>query len=458
MRDAARGGFLPFQLGDSFGWIALSVLLVIRVAVGAVILRSPERTLWPDSDGYLRLARALVHEGAYQGDSGSPLDLMRTPGYPVFLALTFRCFGESLEAVLYLQLLMGTIVGMALFVVGKALWSRTTGFLAAWIYLLTPNAFVWSLAILSDTLFTLLFVLAILPLVITPKRRTARGVILSGLIVGCATLVRPIGLLLVPLWSVLLVGYSVQRGLSRKRALVVGAAFALSATVILFPWAFRNLLVWDRFTISSITTWNLGRYQAPAALARAEGITLEEARTQIPTSRLPRPGDAKRYLKVILEHPIEYLVAHAHGTWLVLSEAAQPNYARLIGVRYRGSGVISALRRGSVEEAIAALGALMRAPQVRWLTLAVWLTLLFQGLTYLSALKGILSLSKLDPAHRWLSALLILSAVVFILSPGPVGNGRFRLPAEPVLAVVAAIGVTAVVENRLSRGLPKAGS
>jgi hypothetical protein len=60
---------------------------------------------------------------------------------------------------------------------------------------------------------------------------------------------------------------------------------------------------------------------------------------------------------------------------------------------------------------------------------------------------------------RTVAILAALTALAFLLIPGSVGTGRFRLPAEPFLSLLAGIGLAGVrpAEENSARAGQEAG-
>ena len=422
-------------------WALLLLLFGGRLAPVQIIRQAPDKALWPDSATYLEVAHEWVEGKGIAGDPNSSSDLYRSPGYPAFLAAVFRIAGENYTPVVVVQLLMGVAVSLMLFALGRMFWSPRVGYAAALLYALTPNAVLWALSILSDTLFVFLVAAALLCLGLLMKTERTRWAVVSGVCLGLGALTRPIGQLLVPLWILGMVVWAIWRRTNLRRTFVAIAALALATLAVILPWAYRNQVVHGLFTLSPIETWNLGYYAAPYTLARAEGISVEAAREQIPTSVIPQPGDRARYLRILLDHPLDYLYVHWRGTWYLLSEVGQPNQAQLVGERFQTPGVLVALRQGDLGTAFSNLLAALRDPRLRWFVLITWPALAFQALVYVLSLKGLIALFRQGGAARWVGLLLLATIAVFVLVPGPVGNGRFRLPAEPLLCLLAAIGI-----------------
>jgi hypothetical protein len=254
-------------------------------------------------------------------------------------------------------------------------------------------------------------------------------------------LTRPIGQVLLPLWALVILGCMLRQRASFWRTLACTALFVAAGPAYVLPWAFRNQRLDGDFTLSPIDTWNLGYNSAPYTLARAKGISVEAAWEQVLTSRVFQPGGRGRYGRILLEHPLDYLYVHWRGTWYLLSEVGQPNLAQLVGERYQTPGFLVALRQGDARQAAANLLAGLRDPVMRWFLLISWPSMAFQLAIYLLALKTVSMLPRQPVAQRIVVALAVLAAAAFILVPGPVGTGRFRLPAEPLLCLLVAVGI-----------------
>jgi 4-amino-4-deoxy-L-arabinose transferase-like glycosyltransferase len=425
-------------------FFALAIAIVARILLADIIRRTPEKALWPDSGGYVTLARAIADGRAYRDPEGSSIDLMRPPGYPLWLAGFFRAFGEDFFAVVVGQLALGVAASLLIWAEGSRVAGERTGQTAAILYVLTPNAILWGAAILSDGLLVFLVTLAFVCVARHLRGRGASWALLSGVFIGLGAMARPVALVLIVVWPAVILAAGLTGHTRIRRSRLAALLFAAGALSIVVPWAYRNSMAYRVFMFSSIDTLKLGRYDAPYTLAHAEGITLEEARERIPTSRVPQPGDRARYLAILLEHPLDFIYVHARGTWYVLTEAGQPNVAQLVGERYQTAGVGEALRRGALGEALERLTAALGDPQRRWFVIAPWTAIVFQTVVYLAAAWGAVRAARSTGALRVVAILAALTALAFLLVPGSVGTGRFRLPAEPFLSLLAGIGLAGV--------------
>ncbi len=421
----------------------LGAILLLRLLPVSVIADGPDKAIWGDSLTYLEVARLWQGGRGVTSTLASNADLERPPGYPAFLAAVFGLAGENFALVVLLQLIMGAGISALLYTMGRII-SPGVGYGAALIYALVPDAVLWAMAILSDTLFTLLVCAALACLLLAFPGRRMLLLALGGLLLGLATLTRPIGLAIFPIWAILLIARVARRTNGARAAVLPGALFLGAALLPIGLWSARNLATHGIFTVSPINSTNLARYHVPYTLAEAEGISVEEARARIPTSGPVTPQDRARYLQILLDHPMAYLKVHARGTWLLLSEVAQPNQAQLVGERFRTPGVLTALRQSDPSGALAGLLEQLQDSRLRWFVIITWPSLAFLLALYLLSLVGGIRLMRDVGESRWIGAFMVLTAAAFVLIPGPVGNGRFRVPAEPMLAFLASGGVAAL--------------
>jgi 4-amino-4-deoxy-L-arabinose transferase-like glycosyltransferase len=425
------------------GLFLLLTVLALRVLPSIVIYAHPDRALGGDSPAYLGLADVLYSTGRYVDPGNNAMDLARPPGYPAFLAIMQAVGLDRLGDIVIVQLLMGGVVCLLLFLVCREAWSREAGLVAALIYALNPNSVLWATSIYSDTLFTLLVMSAGAALWRLYASGRAGWAILAGLTLGIATLTRPIGLAMILLWSLAVAGMALARRMTWRRAIILAALFSVCAAVVVVPWAYRNKATHGVFAVSTIDTFNLGYYQASSALARGAGITIDEARARVMRSDLPVAEARARYLGVIAQYPREYLAIHLQGTLVLLTEVGQPCIARLVGEHYRFAGILVALREEGPRAAASALGAALRDPTGAWFFLVPAVSMAVLYGTYGLGLWGIGKLTLGQRKIAWLALLCSLTVLALVLIPGPVGNDRFRLPTEPFLCVLAGIGATA---------------
>ena len=399
------------------GTLVLLLSIALRLLLWWGLGSAPQ---WlPDSSTYVAPAQSLLESSAFLDGTGVP-DTVRTPGYPLFIALPLA-LGWGLSGVVLLQHLLA--LGMALLLAAWTMprfgaWAAgAAGALASLNFLLC----LYPGFLLSETLFAFLTTGSVLALgsALLSRKGILRRIALAAALAGCAALVRPIGLyFLVPACLTLLLCLPARR---LAAALVFLAVFALAPGA----WMVRNHALTGQFSLSGIASLNLLGYQAAGTLAVKEG------------------GD--------------YAAAHRRINAQLLAQARERFDAQA------GDGPARSL--GDIQREMA-LGIIKdnHGPFVRHLLRNMAATLLGNATTHLERLTGLSpgtartaalcsTLPALLLALYGLAgllfrspriALLILLTVGYFVSVaalGGVGGSRFRIPVQPLLCLLQGVAL-----------------
>ena len=250
---------------------ALGVRLAAAFAVQSWVSRTPGRLclIAGDAEGYWGLAQALVQRGEF-AIYDPPRQVLRMPGFPLWLAAGMRLFGERVLWHRVGLALVGTATCAMTALLARRLAGDRAGLVAGWLAALSPPLAGLSVLILSETLFALAIVVHLWCLAVVWERladqpaapegdppTSPTGTLLvawgAGVTAGVATLIRPSWLPFLPLVAALLVVglpwlERLRTGGARSgasvgfRLLVAGLMLAgLGAT--LAPWVMRNARV-----------------------------------------------------------------------------------------------------------------------------------------------------------------------------------------------------------------------
>jgi 4-amino-4-deoxy-L-arabinose transferase-like glycosyltransferase len=251
-------------IGLGARWIVLA--LVVRVPAALLVdawARSRgQLCLFDDTRVYWHLAGQIRAGLSYMVPQyGVPHFALRTPGYPLFLAVCRVFFGESTLAPRLLQAVLGAAsVGLLVDLVRRTVGPVERGRLAAgWAGLIgaiEPFSAGLSVLLLSEALFVPLVLLALCGLERLTRTDTwsagklAVAGIGSGVVQGATVLVRPSWLLFVPLAAVwVAVATRAERWPMRgTKASLLLLGFALAMA----PWWVRNEVVFGRFVPSAL--------------------------------------------------------------------------------------------------------------------------------------------------------------------------------------------------------------
>lgn len=171
------------------------------------------------------------------------------PGYAIFMKPFFLLAGAgaALRGVQVAQAVLGAWTCFLIYRLGRRIHSRKAGLAAAFLACFFPHYIFYTSVYLSETLFTALFLAALLLFIRAAARPRTRTWFLAGLLAAACALVRPAAATLAPA-AVLSIWRSApdRRGRLRAAGLILAGAIALVG-----PWAARNLIAYDRFVLVS---------------------------------------------------------------------------------------------------------------------------------------------------------------------------------------------------------------
>ncbi len=206
---------------------ALLVLAGIILA-GLVLRLAVPRGIWLDEAISIHQARLSLHDlfrNLYNGDRQPPL-------YHLTLWLTIRAFGHGEFAVRLPSLIAGTLVIPVLYELGRELYDRRTGLIAAAFAAVSP-VLIWYAQEVRMYEFVALFGLLAL---LTQLRAIRNGTMLNwaAYILATAALLwsHYFGLLLILVQQLIFVGVLVHRRRSGQPVRALALGFAYSAAVL----------------------------------------------------------------------------------------------------------------------------------------------------------------------------------------------------------------------------------
>jgi 4-amino-4-deoxy-L-arabinose transferase-like glycosyltransferase len=229
------------------------LLVALLAALHGAFFIAYQRPEWPtvaDQDGYRRLGRALAETGRFTRFPDEPTfvpEVIRTPGYPAFVAVVYTLFGPSQLAVAIAQTLLFVAIVLLVFSIARACAPPGVAVGAAALTALYPT-FPYFGALVMTELWTT-FVLTAAFAVAFRARRTGAvtDYAILGALLGVAALSRP-AFVLLPVAMIAAGGLLFWR--SRGRA-VRPWGWALAVFVLtLLPWLAFNQAVMGRFALA----------------------------------------------------------------------------------------------------------------------------------------------------------------------------------------------------------------
>lgn len=429
--------------------------VVIRLPFFVMVIVNPDAPYTShDSFRYDYIGRNLISNNSYSMYLERPevKDPVRTPGYPLFLSAVYAVFPNKSIFVALIQLFIDCAIVLLIFGMGRVLFSETVGLVAGFLYGLNFHQALFTTQILSEILFTLFLASFVFLFVIFLKQGKSYSLLWSGILLGVSILIRPIALFLPILPFFFLV----------RKKVTFRLIILFLATVILFPvcWSIRNSLVFDQFFLTKIHSVNLIAYGAANIIGHTKDLTRKEAedvfmknikqKYALTNYEIEHYDDnplicdkiAGEARKIVLSHPFIYLKNQILGVIHTIlpinigftadvikgkgtgSSNLKPIYSLFFRYLFRGK-VLTAIKIFT-EERVKSIGFGM------WVILGFMIV--YQIILYVLAILGI----KKQPMTS-VMLFLIITIAYFIVIPGEVGEARFRVPVEPLIAILAAL-------------------
>lgn len=409
-----------------------------------------------DSFWFLQTAQGMLHGCGFArwvNGACESAEIMRTPGYPLMLALI-----PDPRWAMAVQDLMG---GAICLLVGWWMW-RCWGIgaalLAEFFIAFDLPSIVFADHVMSEQLFQFTLVLAMVPplLVASGMLKGSRAMataIVSAVIAGFAILVRPIGIL-IPFTTPIpyLFSFAIPR---RSRIAMAAIAFALPGLAIV-GWSARNYAETGYFGLSVEGPIGLYFFRAAEVVAREDGTALLPTQaamgqrlgvgmdriydTDVQTPALVERMD-RMAEQVLFAHPIEAAVMTLESAAYIALFPMRTQVADLVGTGGGSTGWGLSSGAPSAGRFRAELDKVLASPVLSALIAIEMLMLLAMWAGVVVALVRCVRAPR--DYRLWVLYLTVVSLVLLVVGAGGEADVRFREPVVPLLAIVAALGWTA---------------
>ncbi len=236
---------IQVSLDQSFTKIVLLIFILSLVTRFAMfIIGGP--VIETDSVHYIGVSENIVQFGAVLEKDSFTGQLrpqtLRTPGYPVLMALFLKIFGSyenGLNALVIFQIIIISGISILVAIIGKRYFSTKVGVLAALISAFDPWLSYASLAVLTEALFSFFFILSFLIGALAVQKRNWQWALWWGAIFALCTYIRPVTQhhYLIPF----IIFATLPINLSRKLLLIAVSLIGFSLLVGI--WIYRNKVI-----------------------------------------------------------------------------------------------------------------------------------------------------------------------------------------------------------------------
>lgn len=440
--------------------LALAVRLLIPL-LGWLFVTPAPLVREPDSESYLHAAEKLG-----RSDQQHEPELVRTPGYPLLLKLGIWLKHVDLTTIL-LQIGLGCLTTFLVYRLSQSVFERNDlATAAALLYACEPVSALYCSKLLGETLFTAVLTLSLWLLCRWVRQPGWGNLLWAAAAQAYAIFIRPVAYVLPLVLACTLVAVLWKRGPSRRELLSRAGAFLLLSMASAWAWQARNYFTADYVQFSAISDINLYYYQAAAVLAQRRGVSLQAMQRELgyfdddvyfachPDQRSWTQAERYAYIgregrRIIAEHPALMLRIQLQGAAALLLDPGVSAYLGFFRLDKAHTESGAAADKTAEQRASAPRSMLMRvmhALREKPLVVALYGALSLVWLIYAAlAVRGLLAKSVWQSPCGWL--VLSAAAALILLSGGPVGYHRFRLPVMPEICLLAGCGAVRLRET-----------
>lgn len=414
-----------------------------------------------DALGYVALAEHIVggegfiYKGLYSA--------VRTPLYPLFLALLFFLRLPMPWTVLIIQNMLASIAAVLIYRIGSTLFSRRVGSIAGYIYALEPYMIMTSNLATTETFFNVLVLSFALVFARWYMGHTSKKHLFwSASLLGLMVLTRPVVKFL-PLIIIPLIGIRYAKTHNMRAFVPHTLVFLSLFLAVLAPWSLRQYVRFGTARLTNIDANMMYFRIAPIIVSMEEGISYVNAIGTLKErliAKYPEYTDERGYTfdyydfmttetkRMVSQNPLPVVQYYAlslipgltgTGYEYILEEVF---HVKRREVRVSFTELLLKKDFGAYRHAVSRLDVLQAV-------------LIGGALLWVAAYLLIFwaFLRKVKWKEQWpMFAMLILFGGYFIFfSLGPQIHARYRMPSFPFLYLLFAFAANALYESHLHR-------
>jgi 4-amino-4-deoxy-L-arabinose transferase-like glycosyltransferase len=455
--------------------ILIAVIVICSYAASFLYMKSisdqnsevPAYPIVPgDSLSYVQYADTMLQHGVFADLPDLTPHRMWPPGYPALLATVKAVTGSYLPIIL-IQTALAILAAWLVYLIARRFVREWLAIAAALVFALDPMVIFSNTTLMSDGIFASMVVIAVYLGFFAARPGLVLRWGLVALILASATMMRAIGQYLVYVIPLVFLARELYGRTSpwrvNMRALLV---YALIATLCLAPWMARNYEVFGKAEIAhggpgNLMFWFVRDFLAwremektqptsifyPARHLDAPAFAAVDREIEAAFAAIAQRGERRdNYDGAVAKHfivrdPLHYAEFHlAHLAPYFLSGSATAY--RQIAQQQRYSEGFSSSTLNALKSAL--------ADPLDFRALGFVLPILIEcaallAITLLALIGWFVERRRIE---IWILAGLI---GYFAILTGPLAMARYRVPAAPYIAILAAVGAYAMLSRMYVR-------
>ena len=437
-----------------------ALLLIVGIARFSIYLASEtigvSSVMVGDSADYDGCARSILTKGYFARFPERPYkpEWSRTPGYPLFIAFMYWVGAVHYAPLIFVQVCMSILTLWGVYFFSRYFFGIFVGYGALLLALFDIPSHIFSVHMTTETLFTLLMmgVYFFGSYILVKNKHQLSGGFLTGFLLACATLVRPISYFLVYILPFLFIVFGYLKHWPRKMIAGVFACMIVPGFILVGGWQLRNYCVVGTFEFSSIKNFSIVYSKIVDMVQRREHINYQDATQRViamvpDRPQLPSIEENRRYGKFIRDfiprHPVLFFQSSLYALVKLLFIPGEYGFLYHMGVPYKGT---DAYTKGPMGDLVRLSPSAYIQKWVKTYPGRFTVSLVAMGgviALYLGCILALWNIIFYDRA-RWdmhlflmlVVSYLIVATISVSMSSGP----RFRIPLMPVFLAYSAWG------------------
>jgi len=419
--------------------IILAIIFLLKFMFATfIIIFHCDSIFVTDTYSYIAPLKDMTEKFTFSVNS-TP-EVLRTPGYPIFLA-PFYFFGgnDKLPFSIYFQIIFSFISAYLIYNIvmlsDKDIKNKDKVAKIAFVVMLIDPAFFSSeLLLMTESLFTVVLILGIFFLVKFFDSNKTLYFFFAVITIAISSYIRPIAALLnYFLLTILFIYFLYKKDTKKLPLIAIGIVINFS---IIFVWEKRNEQFVGERTFSVISSENLNLRIIPSILAKAGNDNWEEVDNRIAendSASLQNPAQIKIF-NIILSYPIETAYVILKGIFVNMFDPGTGNFINLLELREKKSGIIYKFFDMPLNKFIIYL-----VTKEHYLFIAIIVGLFWMIFFWGCFFRGIIT----NYRNFTIIHVILLSIIMYflVLSAGPYAVSRLRIPIIPLLSIFVALGL-----------------
>jgi 4-amino-4-deoxy-L-arabinose transferase-like glycosyltransferase len=436
-------------------WIPVCLSVLVRILLLIFVLHASGLggiyTL--DTPNYIDPIAALLH-GSFAVHSVP--DVIRTPGYPLFLLIAGFGKVHPLLWILW-QIVISALSVALLYRAAFSLFaSPKTAFVCALLYAVEPGSVLCSILLIADALLACFLIVFIYFLLKYLRSSNWAALLFASCVLGVCTYIKPVTYYL-PL-CIACVLLFVPRTLKTWQRICRAVSFFVLFAILVGAWQLRNYRETGYSGFSSISEIQLYYFDYVGVEAKLHHtdfyatqlafgyINPEQYRALHPDQALWSLDRNLAYMRstalsTLAHHPFLFAKLQLRGVAVVILDPRGIDTLRHLNMYPTGvnSGLMSMVVNRGIPRTLLWVSRNKRV--LFYTTVCLGAILLFY---YGMALIGIPNVYRTRDAF-WV--LIVIAAYLLFVAGGPAASGRYRDPVMPIVCLFAGAGLSRIWEK-----------